>query len=108
MRQNTSAIASGVLGNSIAVNTAVASFVNTIPGRYRLWGHCRHTLVDGIKITGVPGGSIILAGGPNDTIQFGPVVFDLSTATTINIALNTATGASDTASATAYLELINH
>lgn len=107
MRQNTSTIGSGTAGNNVAVNTALASFVSMPPARYRMWGTCRHSLADGIKITGVPGGTIIIPGGAGDTVTVMPFVFDLNAATTINVALNVATGASDTASAAFFMEQAN-
>lgn len=109
MRQNVTIPASGVQGNSVAVNTAVATITNPGPGRYRIWGTARHSLVDGIKVTVGAGTPLILSGGAGDTIQFGPLVVDiLNSTTSIVAALNTATGASDTASCTMYAELINH
>ena len=110
-RQGTTFIGSGVAGNSIAQNTNIASVLTIPPGRYRLTGTARHSLADGLKITGVPGGTIIVPGGPGDTVVFPNLVFDLTAAAASNniqVALNIATGASDTASAILCLELINH
>jgi len=108
-RQNTTLVANGTIGNSQAQNSTVASFVSVPPGRYRLSGTARHSLADGLKI-GLPApvGTVIIPGGPGDTIALPNIVFDVSTTTTINISLNVATGASDTASAVACLELANH
>jgi hypothetical protein len=105
MRQNTTLFAFGAAGNSLAQNTVVATLAVT-PGRYRIWGNTRHTLADGLKLT-IPV-ALILAAGPNDTAIFGPLVVDVTAALNITVALNVATGASDTASATLYAESINH
>lgn len=107
MRQDTTLIGQGTLGNNIAVNTLVAAIAAPGPGRYKVWGHCRHTLADGLKLSSP--NVVVLAGGPNDTVVFGPMVFDINDKTTgIGVQLNVATGAADTASATIYAEKINH
>jgi len=50
----------------------------------------------------------VIPGGPNDTVNFGPFVVDIILTTTgINLNLNVATGASDTACAIVYAEKIN-
>lgn len=108
MRENVSSIGSGTAPNSTAANTNIASCLNLVPGRYRLTGTGRHSLADGLKITGIPSGTIIIPGGAGDTVVFPELVFDLTAASNIQIALNTATGASDTAAAVLCLELINH
>ena len=106
MRQDTTLTNAGSVGNSQAQNTAVATIAAPGPGRYKVWGHCRHSLADGLKISSPI--SLVLAGGAGDTIVFGPVVVDIvDKTTTIAIQLNTATGASDTAAATIYAERIN-
>jgi hypothetical protein len=107
MRQDTTLTNAGTVGNSQGANTAVATIATPGVGRYRIWGHCRHSLADGLKISSPI--SLVLAGGAGDTISFGPLVVDItSAATSIGIQLNTATGASDTAAATIYAEKINH
>lgn len=110
MRTDTTVVGSGTLGNSQAQNTSVASCLNVPVGRYRLTGSGRHSLADGLKITGIPApvGTVIIPGGAGDTIVFPTIVFDLPTVGNIQVALNTATGASDTASAVLCLEKINH
>lgn len=109
MRVETTILGSGTAGNSVAQNTNIASCLNVTPGRYRLSGSGRHSLADGLKITGVPGGTLIIPGGPGDTITFPNVVFDLTAAASnIQVALNVATGASDSAAAILCLEKINH
>lgn len=109
MRQAATLLASGVLGNSQAANTLVALINAPGPGRYKVWGHGRHSLVDGLKFTSPMLTPLILAGGAGDTITFGPFVVDITNYTSgINVALNTATGASDTASVTIYAELLSN
>lgn len=106
MREDVTLQAGAVVGNSQAQNTVVANIAAPGPGRYKIWGHSRHSLVDGNKISSPI--TLILAGGPNDTVVFGPFVVDItSAATTITVQLNTATGASDTAAATIYAQKIN-
>lgn len=112
MREDTSFIGSGVAGNNIAQNTNIASVLNIGPGRYRLNGSGRHTLADGLKITGIPSGTIVIPGGAGDTVIFPDLIFDLpgiaTTTFNIQVALNVATGAADTAAAILCLEKINH
>jgi hypothetical protein len=105
MRENTSLFVYGTQGNSVAANTVVASLAVT-PGRYKIWGAARHTLADGLKL--VTPIAMILTTGPNDTAMWGPIVVDVPANTNIVIQLNTATGASDTASANIYAENVNH
>jgi hypothetical protein len=99
----------GALGNSQAADTTVVSITPLPPGRYKIWGTCRHTLIDGIKFiaTGM-GAAIPISQGAGAHADFGPIVLDLNTATnTILFQLNTATGAADTASASLYAQRIN-
>jgi|SRR5882724_7706675 len=107
MRQDTSLSVYGTAGNNQAQNFAVATIAIPTPGRYRIWGMARHTLADGLKLTGPI--NLVLTSGPNDTAAFGPVVIDVNNAP-INLVmqLNTATGAADTASCNMYAEKINH
>lgn len=107
MRQDTNLQAYGTQGNSVAANTTVVSLALPAAGRYRIWGMLRHTLADGLKITSPASSAIILTSGPNDTAAFGPIVVDMAAPGNFIIQLNTATGASDTASATVYAEKIN-
>jgi len=108
MRQNNSIQIYGAAGNNIAANTAVATLALPTAGRYRVWGMLRHTLADGLKITAPAAVATILTSGPNDSAVFGPLVVDMVAPGNFIIALNTATGAADTASATIYAENINH
>lgn len=105
MRQDTTLFAAGSQGNSVAVNTQVATIPLT-PGRWRLWGSTRHTLADGLKI--VSPVSLVLAAGPNDTAVLNQIIVDVPTASAFTVQLNVATGASDTAAATIFAEKINH
>lgn len=106
MRQDSSFTVYGTQGNNVVVNTAVATLPVPSGGRYKVWGMCRHTLADGLKFTTPI--ALIICSGPNDTAAYGPFVVDMPAAGNIVIALNTATGAADTASANIYAERINH
>lgn len=109
MRQDITLYGSGTVGNSQAQNTNVALINAPGPGRYRIWGTCRHSLADGIKLTSPMVPSIVISGGAGDTVTIGPMTVDITNNTSgIIAALNVATGASDTASATLYAEKINH
>lgn len=108
MRQQASLIGHGVVGNNQAADTAVAIINAPGPGVFKIWGHARHSLADGLKFTSPMLSPVTLAGGAGDTINFGPFVFDITNNTAgITIALRTATGASDTASATIYAEKLS-
>lgn len=106
MRENTDLFVFGSAGNNVTVNTAVATLPIAIPGRYKFWGAARHTLIDGLKITTPV--AVQLCSAANDTAIWGPIVADITVAGNIIIALATATGASDTASANIFAELLNH
>jgi hypothetical protein len=109
MRQDITLFASGVLGNSQAADTLVALINAPGPGRYKVWGHGRHSLADGLKFTSPMTPALVIAGGAGDTVSFGPFVVDITNYTSgINVALRLATGASDTAAVTIYAEKINH
>lgn len=106
MRQNTTLIGQGAAGNNVVINTLVAAIAAPGPGRYKVWGHCRHSLIDGLKLSSPT--LVVLSGGAGDTIVFGPMVFDIIDNTTgFGISLATATGAADTASATIYVEKLS-
>lgn len=106
-RQDVTLIGHGGAPINTAANTLVALINAPGPGRYRIWGHARHSLADGLKLTSPV--TIVFAGGAGDTVQFGPFVLDIINYTSgINVNLNVATGASDTAYATIYAERINH
>lgn len=108
MRTNTNLIGNGTAGNNIAQNTNIASVLSVPPGRYRVTGTGRHSLADGLKITGLPGGTIVVPGGAGDTLVFPTIVVDLTAASSnVQVALNLATGAADTAAAVLCLELMN-
>lgn len=98
----------GTAGNSQAQGTDVATISNPGPGRWKIWGHGRHTLADGFRL--VVGSSIIIefAAGANAHHEFGPIIVDiLNDSDDITVELLTATGGSDTASATVYAQRLN-
>ncbi|SRR5258708_37688845 len=97
--------ASGVVGNNIAQFTPIATITTPGRGRYKIWGTCRHSLVDGCKILVGSFTLVTVASGASSAQDFGPVVFDITNNTDSIIAqLGTATGAADTASATIYAQ----
>lgn len=102
MLQSSTLIGQGSLGNSQAQNTVVATINIPTPGRYKVWGTGRHTLADGLKISSPI--AVVISGGPNDTVNIGPITFDNPNASNIVVQLNVATGAADTASVTLYAE----
>lgn len=105
MRESKTIIGQGVLGNNQAANTLVGLIDASLlgHGRYRIWGHGRHSLADGLKLTSPI--NIVFPGGAGDTMAFGPFILDITTTTAgINVALNVATGASDSASVVIYAE----
>lgn len=105
-REDSTLLGSGVLGNSIAANTLLAAIAAPGPGRYRISGVVRHTLVDGVKLTSPS--AFVIPSAPNVATNFGPFIIDITNSSTgIGVSLNTATGASDTASAVLYAERIN-
>lgn len=107
MRENTTVQAFGNAGNNITANTTVATIANPGVGRFRIYGSVRHALIDGLKLTSPI--ALVLCSAANDTAVWGPIIVDIPVANTpITIALNTATGASDTASAIIYAESVNH
>lgn len=96
---------SGVVGNSQPQDTTVALINAPGPGRYKIWGHCRHTLADGVKLNSPIVPAVVISAGAGATAYFGPFIFDIINNTAgISIALNTATGGSDTASGTIYAQ----
>lgn len=98
-------LGSGLAPSSTAADVLVASIINLVPGRYKIWGRGRHTLADGLKLSSPV--VINFASGPNESFDFGPIVVDItSSAIGIGMALRLATGASDTASANLYAERI--
>lgn len=88
------------VGNSLAANTIVCQIVDPGVGRYAISGRVRHTLEDGCKlIIGAANPIPRIPQGPNQSADFGPIIFDIVSATTdIQIQLATATGATETAS----------
>lgn len=106
MRQESTLFNSGSLGNNQAANTLVTLINAPGPGVYKVWGQARHTLADGFKLTSPV--AITFPGTPNVSSDFGPFIVVITNTTSgINIALNTATGAADTASAVIYAERLS-
>jgi hypothetical protein len=83
----------------------VATVLTPGAGRYKIFGFARHTLADGNKLI-IAGAANVIPSGPNTQVPFGPVIADLQSADSVSVALLTATGASDTASAVLYVEPI--
>jgi hypothetical protein len=100
------------VGSAIGINQAIGVFVASIttPGRglWRVWGSCRHSLGDGIRLRiGATNIINIIPQAPNETVQFGPIVFAISnSANSIILDLVVATGATDTASGVLYAQRI--
>lgn len=99
----------GSAGNNQGQGTDVCVITAPPAGRYKVWGHCRHTLADGFRLLKGSTTIIEISSGANAAQNFGPVVIDLLTGNTDNLILElfTATGASDTASGTLYAQRIN-
>jgi hypothetical protein len=107
MRQDTTLGNYGSVGNNTAINTNVVIINAPGPGRYRIWGTVRHTLADGFKMTSPV--AFVFPSTPNTATDIGPFILDITNNTSgIILALNVATGASDTASAALFAEKINH
>ena len=99
--------ASGQAPISQAQGTDVAVITDPGKGTWEIWGTVRHTLVDGCRLAIGPVASpvvqFVITAGANVAQDFGPVVVDILNSTDdIIIELQTATGGSDTASATVY------
>lgn len=106
MRQESSLFGFGSLGNSIAANTLVCLINAPGPGVYKVWGQARHTLADGFKLSSPV--AITFPGSPNVATDFGPFIVVITNTTSgINLVLNTATGAADTATAVIYAEKLS-
>jgi hypothetical protein len=109
MREGLIRTGNGVLGNNVAVSTNLCSVLDLGPGRWKIWGSGRHTLEDGLKL--VVGVGLIftrLPQGPNQSVAFGPISFDILNGTDdVILQLAVATGASDTACGALYAQLIN-
>lgn len=98
----------GAVGNNQGVGTDVATIIAPGVGRWRIWGHARHTLADGFRLLIDATIIIEIAQGANQSQTFGPVVVDITNPNhNVNLELLTATGGADTASATIYMQRIN-
>lgn len=105
-REEATLVGHGAAGNNVASNTLVALINAPGPGRYKIWGHARHTLADGLKLTSPI--TIVFPNGPNSVVDFGPFILDITNFTAgINVNLNVATGAADTAYATIYAQKLS-
>lgn len=108
MREETTLQDYGTVGASQAQGTDVCTIFFFTPGRYKVWGTCRHTLADGFRLLANGGVVTELSNDPNINTPFGPIVVDiLTTANALILELFVATGASDTASGTLYAQKIN-
>ncbi len=100
--------AAGTVGNSQAIGTDIAVITDPGPGRYKIWGVCRHTLIDGCRL--LIGATTIISIIPataNTSAPFGPVIIDILNKTDdIILELATATGVSDTATGVVYAEVL--
>lgn len=97
----------GIIGENIAQFSNVAFITTAPPGRYRLWGHGRHSLSDGLRI--VVGSTVIteIASDGGTVVYFGPVVVDIpDDSINIFVELNKATGAGQSASASLFAQKI--
>lgn len=108
MREETTLQDYGTVGNSQVAGTDICNVFLFTPGRYRIWGTCRHTLADGCRL--LIGGSVIMeiTNEANTSQDFGPIVIDiLSASDTITLELFVATGAADTASGNLYAQKVH-
>jgi len=106
VRQEATLIGFGSLGNNQAANTLVTLINAPGPGMYKVWGHARHTLADGFKLTSPI--AITFPSSPNVSSDFGPFIVSITNTTAgINLVLNAATGAADTATAVIYAEKLS-
>jgi hypothetical protein len=109
LQQELTLTGSGVVGNSQAIGVFVASITDPGKGRWRIWGNCRHTLPDAVRLR--VGATNIIARIPspaNDMSNFGPVIVDILTTTDdIILDLAVATGASDTSSGIIYAQRVS-
>lgn len=108
MLEELTKFASGSAGNSQAQNVVVASIATPGKGRWKIWGTARHSLIDGCKLVVGSTTVVTISAGAAGAEAFGPVVYDIiNTTDNIAIQLATATGASDTASATIYAQRLS-
>jgi hypothetical protein len=109
MREGLIRTGNGFVGNNVVVSTNMCSIQDLGPGRWKIWGTCRHTLEDGCKL--VVGAALIftrIPQAPNQSAVFGPISVDvLNTTDDVFLQLAVATGASDTASGIIYAQQLN-
>lgn len=102
-------VASGTVAINQASGTDIAVITDPGPGRYKVWGTCRHTLADGCRL--LLAATTIIANIPSQATavaSYGPVVLDVVNRTDdIILELATATGAADTASGVIYAQRLD-
>lgn len=97
----------GALGASQAIGTDAAIIQNPGPGKFKIWGHCRHTQADGMRLVVGAATIVEISQEAARVAQFGPVVVDILNATDdIIVELEKATGVGEAASATVYAQKI--
>lgn len=95
----------GKVGINIGVGVEVAKFVAPPIGKYKLWGMCRHTIDDGLRLK-VGGVVKVTFSGPGLTqmIIDPPVVLWLDGTQDVVLETNAATGLTGLASGTLFLQ----
>lgn len=97
----------GAVGINQAVGVDAAVITDPGPGRWKIWGTCRHTLADGLRLLVGAVTIIQITNSPTTSMDFGPVVVDILNKTDdIIVELAVATGAADSASATVYAQKV--
>lgn len=95
----------GAVPISQAAGTLVVSITPLTAGRYKIWGSCRHTLADGIRLVATGSSNMIISQTANQNVNFGPIVLDMNTgANTVLLELQVATGGADTASGNLFVQ----
>jgi hypothetical protein len=108
--QETKAVFGSVgISQAIGTDVAVISDIGSGGGRgwWKIWGHGRHTLADGLKLSiGPVAGPVVkfqIAAAANTTVYFGPYLVQIANDTDdIIVELAVATGGADSAAATLY------
>ncbi|MFY3741640.1 MAG: hypothetical protein HMLIMOIP_002098 [Candidatus Nitrosomirales archaeon] len=109
LQKELTVIGSGVVGNNQGIGVFVASIIDPGKGRWRIWGNCRHTQPDAVRLR--IGATVIIARIPSpalDMTSFGPITVDIvNTTDDIILDLATATGAAETSSGIIYAERVS-
>src|SRR4051812_39575985 len=101
------------VGTAIGINQAIGVFVASIqnPGKglWRIWGSCRHSLADSIRLRVASTNLIsIIPQAGNETVTFGPIIFAINNYTDdIILDLAVATGPADSASGVLYAQRVS-